>query len=212
MDKKKDKAHSSPEDCGKQAGDQSCSCANDHKEKNYEELWDRHLRLQADFDNYRKRSFKERVELIKYANEGLIMELLSILDNFALGVKAAEQKHDFALLHQGVDMISKQLHALLEAKGLKRIKALGEKFDPHLHEPLDVVEGDDSEEDVVCEEMQPGYLLNDRIIRPAKVKVKKGKHSFISKENEQAEPQQGEKAEIADNSAEDNENEQIGES
>jgi molecular chaperone GrpE len=145
------------------------------KKENYEELWDRHLRLQADYDNYRKRSFKEKAEFIRYANESLIMELISILDNFELGIKAAEKKHSFDLLHQGVDMISKQLHSLLEGKGLKRIKAVGEKFDPHFHEPLDVVEDETVQEDTVCEELQPGYILNERVIRPAKVKVARGK-------------------------------------
>ncbi len=77
------------------------------------------LRLQAEFDNFRKRSAKERQEFIKYANEGLILELVGILDNFERSIKAADQKQDFKLLHQGVDMISKQLHKLLQEKGLK---------------------------------------------------------------------------------------------
>lgn len=145
------------------------------EEKNYEALWDKYLRLQADFDNYRKRSHREKTEFIKFANEMLILELLEILDNFERGIKAADQKKDFSLLHQGVDMTARQLHILLEAKGLKKIKAAGEKFNPHLHEPMEVVEEEGVEEDMVIEEMQAGYTLNDRIIRPAKVKVKKGK-------------------------------------
>ncbi|MBN3040422.1 MAG: nucleotide exchange factor GrpE [Candidatus Omnitrophica bacterium] len=147
-------------------------------EDDYRQLWDKYLRLQADFDNYRKRSFKERAEFIKFANEGLIMELLNILDNFERGVKAADQKKDFDLLHQGVDMISKQLHSLLQAKGLDRIKALGMKFDPHQHEALEVVEDDNTDVDIVEEEMQPGYTLNGRIIRPAKVKVRRPKEKL----------------------------------
>ncbi|MFH1504717.1 MAG: nucleotide exchange factor GrpE [Candidatus Omnitrophota bacterium] len=145
------------------------------EEKNYDVLWDKYLRLQADFDNYRKRSYKEKIEFIKYANEMLILELLDILDNFERGIKAADQKKDFDLLHQGVDMTAKQLHTLLESKGLKKIKAVGEKFDPHLHEPMEVVEEEGAEEDIVIEEMQSGYTLNNRIIRAVKVKVKKGK-------------------------------------
>jgi len=148
--------------------------SNHIKEKqNYEELWDKYVRLQAEFDNYKKRSFKERGDFIKFANEGLIIELLSILDNFERGIKSAEQKKDYDLLHQGVDMISKQLHSLLETKGLSRIKSLGEKFDPHQHEAVEVVEGDD--EGAVVEELQSGYLLSGRIVRPAKVKVIKAK-------------------------------------
>ena len=144
------------------------------KEKqDYAELWDKYVRFQAEFDNYKKRSFKEKVDFIKFANEGLITELLGILDNFERGIKSAEHKKDYDLLHQGVDMISKQLHSLLETKGLSRIKSLGQKFDPHQHEAVEVVEGDD--EGAVIEELQPGYLLNGRIVRPAKVKVAKCK-------------------------------------
>lgn len=159
------------------------------KEKEYASLWDRYLRLQAEFDNYKKRTFKEKVEFVKFANEGLILELLDILDNFERGVKSAELKKDFGLLHQGVDMISKQLHTLLEAKGLKRIKSLGENFDPHQHEAVEVIEDEDEEvsEGRIVEELQPGYMLNGRIIRPAKVKVVRKKEKVTKKEVEKQE-------------------------
>jgi molecular chaperone GrpE len=147
------------------------------KQNDYDALLDRYARLQADFDNYRKRSQREQMEFIKFANEGLILELLGILDNFDRGIKAADQKKDFALLHQGVDMISRQLHALLEEKGLKRLKAVGEKFDPHRHEALEAVVDETRHADTVIEELQPGYLLNGRVIRPAKVKVSKKSES-----------------------------------
>lgn len=153
------------------------------KSKEYEELWDKHLRLQAEFDNYKKRSYKEKMEFVKFANESLIIELLDILDNFERGIKSAEAKKDFDLLHQGVDMISKQLHTLLEAKGLVRIKSVGEKFDPHRHDPIEVIEGDSAESDTIVDEMQPGYILNGRIIRPAKVKVLKVKESSPESED-----------------------------
>ena len=155
------------------------------KQQEHDQLWDKYLRLQADFDNYKKRSFKEKGEFIKFANEGLIIELLSILDNFERGIKSVEQKHDFDLLHQGVDMISKQLHVLLESKGLKRIKAVDEKFDPHLHEPLDIIEDENVDREMVVEELQSGYLLNERIIRPAKVKVVKPKQKLVSSNEDQ---------------------------
>ena len=145
------------------------------EEPGLQELSDKYLRLQAEFDNFKKRSYKEKIQFVKFANEGLILELLEILDNFERGIKAAELKKDFDLLHQGVDMISKQLHSLLETKGLKRIKSVGEKFDPHQHEALEVIEDEDTEEDKIIEELQPGYLLNERVVRPAKVKVVKRK-------------------------------------
>ncbi len=145
------------------------------EEKNYQVLWDKYLRLQAEFDNYKKRSYKEKIEFVKFANEGLILELLEILDNFERATQAADQKKDFNLLHQGVDMISRQLHALLESKGLKKIKVEDEKFDPHQHEAIEVIESEEVEADIVATELQAGYLLNGRIVRPAKVKVVKKK-------------------------------------
>lgn len=148
------------------------------KEQDYPALWDKYVRLQAEFDNYRKRSFKERADFIKFANEGLIIELLGILDNFERGIKSAEQKKDYGLLHQGVDMILKQLHSLLETKGLSRIKSLGEKFNPHQHEAVEVIEEDGVKEEVVADELQPGYMLGGRVIRPAMVRVVKAKEKI----------------------------------
>jgi len=142
------------------------------------------LRLQAEFDNFRKRSAKERQEFIKYANEGLILELVGILDNFERSIKAADQKQDFKLLHQGVDMTSKQLHKLLQEKGLKRIECIGEKFDPVRHEAIEVVESDDAEESKVLEELQAGYMLNEHVLRPAMVKVVKNKPEIVEEEIE----------------------------
>ena len=148
---------------------------------------DNFLRLQAEFDNFRKRSAKERQEFIKYANESMVLELIGMLDNFERSIKAADEKQDFKLLHQGVDMISKELHKLLSEKGLKKIVAIGEKFDPHKHEAFEVVESVDGEEGDILEEFQPGYLLNDRIIRPAKVKVIKNKEVIVEDIKEQQE-------------------------
>ncbi|MBN1406012.1 MAG: nucleotide exchange factor GrpE [Candidatus Omnitrophica bacterium] len=142
-----------------------------------EDYYDKYLRLQAEFDNFKKRTFKEKLEFVKFANEGLMLELVSILDDFERGIKSAEQKKDFALLHQGVDMISKQLHRLLEEKGLKKIKSAGEKFNPDEHEAIETVEDSKKEDGIITEELQPGYFLNGRIIRPARVKVVKNKEA-----------------------------------
>lgn len=173
------------------------------EEQDYAALWDKYIRLQAEFDNYKKRSFKEKVDFVKFANEGLIMELLSILDNFERGIKSAEQKKDYDLLHQGVDMISKQLHSLLETKGLSRIKSVGQKFDPHQHEAVEVVEGDD--EGVVAEELQSGYFLSGRILRPAMVKVVKAKEKI---EKEDKEEEEKEKKQDIENKEKEGETEQ----
>ena len=161
------------------------------KEQDYPALWDKYVRLQAEFDNYRKRSFKERIDFIKFANEGLIIELLGILDNFERGIKSAEQKKDYGLLHQGVDMILKQLHSLLETKGLSRIKSLGQKFNPHQHEAVEVIEEDGVKEEVVTDELQPGYMLGGRVIRPAMVKVAKAKEKIEEKTEDREQKTEG---------------------
>jgi molecular chaperone GrpE len=132
---------------------------------------DKWLRAHAEIDNARKRMERERAEHIKYANEDIILKLIGILDNFERGIRSAEQKKDFGMLHQGVDMILKELHQLLEEKGLKRIKCVGEKFDPYKHEALEVVGGEADKDGTVAEELQSGYELNGRVIRPAKVRV-----------------------------------------
>jgi molecular chaperone GrpE len=163
-------------------------------EKEYEELkkkaeeagahQDKWLRAHADFENMRKRMEKDKVEFAKYANEDMIVELLGIVDNFERGLKAAEQKKDFDLLHQGVDMILKQLHQLLEARGLRRIKSAGEKFDPYRHEALEVVPGEPDMEGQIADELQTGYELNGRVIRPAKVRVVKNESAEKEEESE----------------------------
>jgi molecular chaperone GrpE len=150
------------------------------------------LRLQAEFDNYRKRSLQEKAEFIKFANQGLISELIGIVDNFELSIKYADKKNDFKLMHQGVDMIIKQLHALLKSKGLEKIKTVGENFNPHQHDALEIVEDQDVEIDTVVEELQPGYLLSGRILRPAKVKVAKPKDKSNKEEKEKNKKQKDE--------------------
>jgi molecular chaperone GrpE len=148
------------------------------------------LRLQAEFDNYRKRSLQEKAEFIKFANQGLISELIGIVDNFELSIKYADKKNDFKLMHQGVDMIIKQLHTLLKSKGLEKIKTVGENFNPHQHDALEIIEDQDVEVDTVIEELQPGYLLSGRILRPAKVKVAKPKKE-VSQEQKKGNEKKG---------------------
>lgn len=159
------------------------------QKQEYQDLWNRYLRLQAEFDNYRKRSLQEKAEFIKFANQGLISELIGILDNFELSIKYADKKNDFKLMHQGVDMIIKQLHILLKSKGLEKIKTVGQKFDPHKHDALTIVEDQDVDSDTVVEELQTGYLLSGRILRPAKVKVAKPKKSSKQEDRKKEKPE-----------------------
>jgi len=138
------------------------------------EYWDKLLRLQADFENTRKRLEKERQDFFKFANEGIILELLNILDDLERAVELAQEKHqDQAAFLKGVEMILAHVYGLLKNNGVKPIDAEGKLFDPHYHEALMQAEDKDLPEHTILEELQKGYLLNDRVIRTAKVKVSK---------------------------------------
>ena len=136
--------------------------------------WDRLLRLQADFDNTRKRLDREKQDFVKFANEGIILELLNILDDLERTVALAESKHqDLPAFLKGVEMILSHLYEMLKEYGIKPIEAQGKLFDPNYHEALMHADNIDVPEHTILEELQKGYLLNDRVIRTAKVKVSK---------------------------------------
>lgn len=138
------------------------------------EYWDKCLRLQADFENSRKRLEKERQEFFKFANEGLILELLNVLDDLERTVGLAEGKHqDLNAFLKGVEMILAHLYEMLKEYGVRPIESEGKIFDPHFHEALMQVEDNAKVEHTIVEELQKGYMLNDRVIRTAKVKVSK---------------------------------------
>ncbi len=136
------------------------------------ELKDKFLRKHADFENFRKRMFKEKEDSIKYANSNLLGDLIPIIDDFERAINSAENSKDFDTFLKGVEMIEKQFASMLEKKwGLKRFDATGESFDPEKHEAFMMEESADIDEPQVVEVFQKGYQLNDRVIRHAKVKV-----------------------------------------
>jgi molecular chaperone GrpE len=138
------------------------------------ESWDRTLRLQADFDNTRKRLEKEKQDFIKFANEGIIVELLNVLDDLERAVDLTESKHqDLPAFLKGIEMILAHLYDMLKEYGVKPIEAQDKVFDPNFHEALMQMENNDIPEHTIVEELQKGYLLNDRVIRTSKVKVSK---------------------------------------
>ncbi|MBW2984995.1 nucleotide exchange factor GrpE [Candidatus Woesearchaeota archaeon] len=141
----------------------------DPKEEKIEELTETLQRLQAEFENYKKRIDKEKGEFVKYSKQELILKILPIIDSFELAIKNAKNNPNFL---KGVELIFSQLYSTLESEGLKPIKALGGKFDPYKHEVL-MQETSDKEEDLVLEELQKGYMLNDKVLRHTKVKVAK---------------------------------------
>lgn len=145
------------------------------------EQQDRILRLQADFENTRKRLEREKQEFAKFANEGIIMELLNILDDLERTVGLAESKHqDLQAFLKGVEMILAHLYETLKEYGVKPVEAEGKIFDPNYHEALMQAEDKNVPEHTVLEELQKGYMLNDRVIRTAKVKVSKKPVSKIN--------------------------------
>lgn len=138
------------------------------------ENWDKFLRMQAEFENIRKRQEREKQDFIKFANEGIILELLNVLDDLERTVELAQSKHqDLSAFLKGVEMILAHLYQMLKEYGLKPIEAEGSLFDPNYHEALMQAENKELPEHTIIEELQKGYLLNDRVIRTAKVKVSK---------------------------------------
>jgi len=136
-----------------------------------DEHYDHLLRLQADFDNFRKRSQKEKAELIKYASERIVEDLLPVLDNFERAASAAKVNPDFAAFSKGVDMIYRQLQTALYKEGLKAMESVGQPFDPNLHEAVLRVASEEHPENTVVEELQKGYYLKEKVLRPCMVKV-----------------------------------------
>lgn len=153
------------------------------KEKKAQENYERLLRLQAEFDNARKRWEREKTEYIKFAHEEVISQLIPFVDDFQRALEAADKTKDFDILHKGVEMISKHLLELLKEKGVVAIEALGKPFNPAYHEALMQVESNEHPEHTVIEELQKGYLLNNRVLRTAKVKVTKSAKEQSKAEN-----------------------------
>ncbi|CAH8769666.1 nucleotide exchange factor GrpE [Paenibacillus dendritiformis] len=136
-----------------------------------EELQQRLLRAQADFDNFRRRTVKEKEELAQYASSKLVTELLPVLDNFERALAAAQTGSEEQSFVKGVDMIFRQFMQVLEQEGVKAMNAVGEPFNPEFHQAIMQVESEEHEEGIVVEEVQKGYMLKDRVLRPAMVKV-----------------------------------------
>ena len=135
-------------------------------------LKDQYLRKLADYENFRKRMFREKDDAIAYANSQILSDLVAVVDNFDRAVQSSETSMDFKSLHNGVDMIRKSLLGLLEGKyGLAHFDSLGTVFDPNIHEAV-MSEYGDCAEPTVVEEFVKGYKLRDRVLRSAKVKVR----------------------------------------
>jgi len=139
--------------------------------KERDEEKNQHLRTLADFQNFRRRKEEERVTDRQYANRELVIGILPVLDNFERALAAAEKTQSYDSLIDGVKLTLRQLNDFLTKNGIKPIEALGESFDPNLHEAVMRVEDSEHPENTVVEELQKGYTMHDRVLRPSMVKV-----------------------------------------
>lgn len=143
------------------------------RSKELEEANDRHTRLQAEFENFRRRGLKERQESLQFGHQNLIKDLLSSVDNLERAVGHTEQSDDANLesLLQGVALVQRELLAALGKHGVKEIDPVGEPFDPTFHEAMGQVPDSSVAPNTVVQVLQKGYLLQDRMLRPARVMV-----------------------------------------
>ncbi|MBW2569264.1 MAG: nucleotide exchange factor GrpE [Deltaproteobacteria bacterium] len=145
-------------------------------EQKAKENYDRFLRISAEFENYKKRSARETSEFRKFANESLIKEMLSVVDNLERALDSLRSnKQDDTGLMEGVDMTLKEILNIFEKFSVKPVESLGKPFNPAFHQAVMQEETDDHLENIVTNEMQKGYMMHDRLIRPAMVVVSKSK-------------------------------------
>ncbi|AKJ65404.1 nucleotide exchange factor GrpE [Kiritimatiella glycovorans] len=144
------------------------------QQKEAEEMRDRYLRLQADFENFRKRTNRERGEMVRRANEDLLGELLPVLDHFEIGLKTARDHQSDEAVVEGFQLVYDQFQQTLRKFGVEPVDAEGEKFDPGVHEAMSHLPSPDHEEGQVTHQVRRGYRLADRVIRPAQVVVSSG--------------------------------------
>ena len=139
------------------------------------ENWDKYVRLNADFDNFKKRAARERQDAIRYANESLLEKLIPVIDNFEMAMQAANSPQGGTVdaLKQGVSMIATQLKSTLTESGLEEINATGQAFNPNFHEAVSQQESADVPEGHVLQQLRKGYKFRDRLVRPATVIVAK---------------------------------------
>lgn len=135
------------------------------------ETQERLLRMAADFENYRKRIEREKQEYVKFAHERLLRDLLPVLDNLMRARQHARDARESPVLLSGLELVVGEFQKVLERYGVTGIESVGQPFDPNVHEALQTVEVEDAEPGRVVEEVQRGYLLHGRVLRPALVSV-----------------------------------------
>lgn len=144
----------------------------DDLQKKYDELNDRYLRLMAEFDNYRKRTLKEKMDLTKYAEEDVIKGILPVVDNMERAIKSLESATDLNAVKEGINLIYKKFLEFLEKRGIKEIEALNKELDTDLHEAVTKFAAPSEDlKGKIIDVIEKGYYLHDKVIRYAKVVV-----------------------------------------
>jgi len=169
-----DRAEDTPVNDGNPAGAvvEPADAAVERLEGQNAELTDRHLRLAAEFDNFRRRSAKERTELWPRAQADLLGRLVDALDDLARFARVDPTQTDATVLHEGVNLVDRKVWKELEAAGVRRIDQVGVPFDPNVHEAVVMAPADNADQDhTVGAVLQAGYKLGDLLIRPARVQV-----------------------------------------
>ena len=154
----------------------------DKKEAECKDLNDKYLRTLAEMENFRKRMVREQSESVKYANEKILCDLLTVIDNIERAVMHSKEKKDFDVLINGLELTMREFSGVLEKYGVKCIESRGQTFDPAKHHAVSTVEFSAQQDNTVVEEFRKGYLLNDRILRPSLVSVAKKKEGAESGE------------------------------
>ena len=171
QDSQTEEKESAEEKKGKKDKKSSGSKEGEYKEK-LDELNDKFLRLYSEFDNYRRRTSKEKLELSKTASEEVILDLLPVLDDFERALKAAEEVKDCSAVKEGMQLIYSKLSGILTKKGLAPIEAHGKEFDTDFHEAITYIPSpSDKLKGKVVDEIEKGYMLHDKVIRFTKVVI-----------------------------------------
>ena len=138
-----------------------------------DEYYNKWLKIHAEYENTRKRMEKEKSDHMKFANEDIISQLFPIMDNFDMAFAAMEKAKDKTAVMDGIKLVQKEFHRILEDNGVEKIETVGKQFDPNVHEAVLAVKTSEHPDGLILEEVRTGYMLNKRLLRPAQVTVAK---------------------------------------